>query len=263
MTHRVTDIIIYPIKGMAGISVEKAQAFAEGFQYDRRWMLIDQDLKFVTQRTKPIIALFETSLHNDQVGIRYRDQSFIFSSHDVIDEVIHTKVWDDHAITQAVSREADEWFSDLLDQKVKLVKLASQDSRKHHSSATNKSYPVNLADGYPYLVIGDESLRMLNEKLEVKVPMNRFRPNIVVTTSTAHEEDRWQAFKLGSTSFTNIKPCSRCTVVTIDQATAQVNNETLRVLNTYRKENNSVLFGTNVVCKVPGVVAVGDKVEFL
>jgi uncharacterized protein YcbX len=95
-----------------------------------------------------------------------------------------------------------------------------------------------------------------------KVPMNRFRPNIVVSSSVAHEEDEWGDFKVGSATFTNIKPCGRCNVITIDQATGIINNETLKILNTYRKKENSVLFGTNVVCNISGKVSVGDRIEF-
>ena len=259
MTHQITDIIIYPIKGLAGIHVDMALALEAGFESDRRWMLVDEEGKFITQRTKPQMALFNQSILNDTLTISFNKASFSFEIKSVSNDLLKTKVWDDVADTVVVSKEANEWFSDQLSQKVRLVKIASDCSRYHHSKTTNKEYPVSLADGYPYLLVGSSSLELLNEKLTNTVSMNRFRPNIVLTTSSAHEEDDWQQFNIGSAAFANIKPCGRCNVITIDQSNAKIDTEPLKVLNNYRKKDNSVLFGTNMMCTKEGVVTVGDE----
>lgn len=263
MIHQIQDIIIYPIKGMAGIHLRDANALPTGFENDRRWMLLDQNNDFITQRTQPNMALFQQGIMDGLLSVTYDGATFSFPLDEVSDVNIETKVWDDIAMTQVVSHLAGEWFSEQLGQKATLVKISNENARLHHSSATDTSYPVSLADGYPYLIIGEESLKLLNEKMSEKVPMNRFRPNIVVSTSIAHEEDAWRDFKIGSASFTNIKPCGRCNVITIEQSTGKINNETLKILNTYRKKGNSVLFGTNVVCHISGKVSIGDTVEFL
>lgn len=263
MSHQIKDIIIYPIKGMSGIHLSEAKALPIGFEHDRRWMLIDQDKQFITQRSQPIISLFKQQICDDQLSVTYKDSTFSFLINEVSEAIIETKVWDDIALTQPVSKAADEWFSHQLGQNVKLVKISHENARLHYSSATDKNYPVSLADGYPYLIIGEESLRFLNEKMSESISMSRFRPNIVISSSIPHEEDDFKEFKIGSVTFVNIKPCGRCNVITIDQDTARTNNETLKVLNTYRKRANNVQFGTNVVCSVGGTICVGDTVEFL
>jgi uncharacterized protein len=262
MIHHVRDIIIYPIKGLAGIPLQEAKALPMGFENDRRWMLIDENNQFITQRTQPRMALFQQEVSDGLLSVTYNNSSFSFSMSEVSETLIQTKVWDDIATTQVVSHLANDWFSHQLGQKVRLVKIANDNARMHYSTIKDINFPVSLADGYPYLIVGEASLQLLNEKMSEKVQMNRFRPNIVVSSSVAHEEDEWGDFKVGSATFTNIKPCGRCIVITIEQTTGKINNETLKILNTYRKKDNSVLFGTNVVCNVPGKVSVGDKIEF-
>lgn len=263
MIHQITDIIIYPIKGLAGIHMDRALALEAGFDLDRRWMLVDEEGRFITQRTKPELALFKQNIFKDTLTISFYKASFSFEIKSVSADLLRTKVWDDLADTVVVSKEADEWFSDQLSLKVRLVKIASECSRYHHSKTTDKEYPVSLADGYPYLLVGSSSLELLNENLTHKVSMDRFRPNIVVTTSAAHEEDDWQQFSISSAAFANIKPCGRCNVITIDQSNAKIDTEPLKALNNYRKKDNSVLFGTNLVCIHPGTLKVGDSLQFL
>ena len=244
MMYTIKELVIYPIKGLAGISVEKANALPAGFEYDRRWMLIDEANKFVTQRTQPKMALFISEIKEGKLFVSYQDKSISFDLHETLnDEVIKTKVWDDDALVQLVSNDASAWFSEMLGQQVDLVRILDDNARIHHNSTKNIDIHVSLADGYPYLIAGTESLQYLNQKLSEPIEMNRFRPNIIVVTTEAHEEDTWNKIKIGSASFLNIKPCARCNVITINQ--------------------NSVLFGTNVMCTSDGIVSVGDSIIWI
>ena len=261
MMYTIKDLIIYPIKGLAGIYVEKAKALPAGFEYDRRWMLIDEAQKFVTQRTQPKMALFIPEIKDGEIIVSYQNNSISFYLHKTLNgDVIKTKVWDDDVLVQQVSKDASAWFSEMLGQQVDLVRILDDKARIHHNSTKNIDIHVSLADGYPYLVIGTSSLQYLNQKLASPIEMNRFRPNLVVETTEAHEEDTWNKIQIGSASFLNIKPCARCNVITINQKDATIQNEVLKVLNTYRKEGNSVLFGTNVMCTSEGIVSVGDSI---
>lgn len=263
MMYTIKALIIYPIKGLAGISVYTANALHAGFEYDRRWMLIDEEQKFVTQRTQPKMALFIPEIKAGKIFISYQESSISFNLNDILsNEVINTKVWDDEALVQLVSQEASSWFSEIMGKKVNLVRILDDKARIHHNSTKNIDIYVSLADGYPYLMIGTESLQHLNKKLSIPIEMNRFRPNIILETEVAHEEDRWNAIQIGSAGFQNIKPCARCNVITIDQQDGTVNNEVLRVLTTYRKEGNKVLFGTNAICTFEGIVSVGDHIIY-
>jgi uncharacterized protein len=259
--YTVKDIIIYPIKGLGGIHTQEWLALEAGFQYDRRWMIVDEHHQFVTQRSLPQMALFSQKIHGDNLEVTYNNESLEISVHECTNEIITTKVWDDEAVTVACSSYTAEWFSEMLKKKVKLVKILNEHSRKHMVKATGKTVEVSLADGYPYLVVSEQSLHLLNEKMSYPVKMDRFRPNIVVTADFAHHEDKWKGMQIGQTVFENIKPCGRCNVITIDQQSAEINTEPLKLLNQYRKVGNSVNFGTNMVCLKEGMVHIGDKIS--
>lgn len=259
---QVKDIIIYPVKSMRGISLPKANAMKSGFQYDRRWMLIDEKNQFLTQRQIPEMALFQTSIADDHLVINRNQESLTVGLEECTHQVIQTQVWDDIASTIAVSRKADIWLSDMLGYKVRLVKIINETGRWHHNKNYDITLPVSLADGYPYLIAGTSSLDLLNRKLNTPVPMNRFRPNIVIDTNTPHEEDTWNEVKIGPVTMKNMKPCGRCQVITIDQETAEINNAPLKTLNQYRKSENNVLFGTNMMCTAEGMIQIGDEVIF-
>lgn len=259
MSYLITELNIYPVKSLGGISVSQANAMFAGFQYDRRWMLLDQDYKFITQREIPQLALFRPAFDDDSLMINYQDEQLKIGTDQSTSEKISTLVWDDLAETVMVGNEANDWFSDMLGRKVMMVKIQSEAGRMHHNKNRDINISVSLADGYPYLVVGSASLDLLNSKLIKQVPMNRFRPNIVLSTQIAHEEDTWANCKTGDVNFLNMKPCGRCNIVTIDQSSAVVNNESLNVLNSYRKSGNSVLFGTNMMCTNEGVIRVGDE----
>jgi uncharacterized protein YcbX len=255
----VKELWIYPVKSMGGISMSEAKALRAGFEYDRRWMLLDHENKFITQRQVPELALFKTSISDGQLTLTYNNHSYHIRVDEHTSENINTNVWEDDASTMRVSPLVDEWLGDALKMKVRLVKICNEQSRIHHNKNHDIHLPVSLADGYPYLVAGTASLDLLNNKLDAPIQMSRFRPNIVVVTTEAHEEDIWKECKTGTAEFLNMKPCGRCTMITIDQNTAQINNEPLKILNQYRKSLNSVLFGTNMMCTKEGLVTVGDE----
>lgn len=259
---RVKELYIYPVKSMGGIKVAKALAMKAGFEHDRRWMLIDRENKFVTQRQLPQLALFKTNIADNHLTISYESHEFAIGLDETDTEVINTQVWDDEAKVKRVNQLADEWLSDMLKTKLGIVKIYDEKSRNHHNKTHDICLPVSLADGYPYLVAGTESLNHLNSQLSQPIDMSRFRPNIVIETQTPHEEDHWTYCKMGELVFQNLKPCGRCQIITIDQKTAVINNEPLKVLNQYRKASNSVLFGTNMVCESEGMLYEGNDISF-
>ncbi len=161
-----------------------------------------------------------------------------------------------------VSAEANAWFSRLLELNCRLVFMPPDVHRPVDSKYAHAQEPVSFADSYPYLLIGQESLRNLNMRLTEPVPMNRFRPNLVFSGGEAFSEDTWQKFRIGNQSFEAVKPCARCVLTTIDQQTAEKGPEPLRTLATYRLKNNKVLFGQNVLPRSDArYIQVGDRIE--
>ncbi|MEN2399582.1 MOSC N-terminal beta barrel domain-containing protein [Flavobacterium sp. MC2016-06] len=262
MSHIVKEIYIYPIKSLAGISCKQASAEEMGFENDRRWMLINAEKLHVTQREYPIMSQFYPQILDGKIQITFQDQKHEFSIDEHLDIPIETKVWDDKSEVVEVSKASSEWFSKHLGFECKLVKIIKNGDRKHESSRLKETFNVSLADGYPYLLIGTESLDFLNEKLDDKISILRFRPNIVVSSKIAHEEDNFDTFKIGEVDFKNVKPCGRCIMVNNDPQKGIIKKEPLKTLSKYRNVNNSVLFGTNIVALNKGIISVGDEIAF-
>jgi uncharacterized protein YcbX len=258
-SYTVTELYIYPIKSLAGIRVESAKAEEMGFENDRRWMLINDENRFITQRNHPVLSQFFPKIKENSIEILYLDKKHEFSIRESLNEPIFSKVWDDETTVFEVNVTTSKWFSEILGFGCKLVKIGE---RNHTSIQLNKSLNVSLADGYPYLLIGSESLNFLNEKLEEKITVQRFRPNIVIRTAVAHEEDSLTLFQIGAIKFQNAKPCSRCIMVNNNPENGITNKEPLRSLSQYRKVDNSVFFGTNLICLNEGEIKVGDELVF-
>ena len=262
MNYVVAELYIYPIKSLAGIAVQSAKAEEMGFENDRRWMLIDEENQFITQREHPNLSQFYPKIKEDKIEIVHHDSTHEFLIAESLNEPIFSKVWDDDSKVVEVNKATSKWFSKALGFTCKLVKIINKGDRKHNSSRLNQTLNVSLADGYPYLLIGSESLDSLNEKLEEKITIKRFRPNIVVSTVVAHEEDFFGAFQIGNVKFQNAKPCGRCVIVNNNPMTGIVLKEPLKTLSTYRTSNNNVFFGTNILCLNEGIIVVGDALRF-
>lgn len=262
MKYSVKDLYIYPIKSLAGIRVESAKAEEMGFENDRRWMLVDDNNQFITQRNHPDLSQFYPAIKEDKIQISHHDHKHEFSISESLDEPIFSKVWDDESKVAEVNKATSKWFSEALGFTCKLVKISNKGDRNHKSTKLDKTLNVSLADGYPYLLVGSESLDLLNEKLQEKITIKRFRPNIVISTELAHEEDSFDAFQIGNVKFQNAKPCGRCIMINNNPMTGIMLKEPLKTLSTYRKVDNSVLFGTNIFCLNEGIIAVGDALVF-
>lgn len=260
--HVVKEIYIYPIKSLAGISCESAFAQEMGFENDRRWMLIDAENQMITQREHRIMSQFYPQISDGKISITFQDHKHEFSIDEHLENPIEVNVWSDKSEVVEVNHAASKWFSQHLGFECKLVKIIKNGDRKHESSRLKETFNVSLADGYPYLLIGSKSLDFLNDKLEDKITVLRFRPNIVVTSVNPHEEDDFKTFSIGEVQFKNVKPCGRCIMVNNDPQNGRLKKEPLKTLSKYRNVDNSVLFGTNIVSLNSGNIKVGDALIF-
>ncbi len=259
----LSEIWIYPIKSLGGISVREAIVEERGLQYDRRWMLVEAGGKFITQRKVHEMALIDVALGENGLQVIHRsfaDDPLFIPFEPITKEPIQVQVWEDEVAAMTVSDEADCWFSKYLHRAVRLVKMPEETTRLVDPHYAPNGEAVSFADGYPLLVIGQASLDELNTRLPEPVSMRRFRPSVVVTGTPPFAEDAWENIKIGSAHFAAVKPCARCVLITIDPATGQTSPEPLKTLGTYRKANGKVLFGMNLLAR-PGRIAVGDRVE--
>ena len=170
------------------------------------------------------------------------------------------RVWNDRCPATWLGERAARWFSDFLGTACGLVHMAGDTVRPADPRYASSGTRVSFADAFPFLLISEESLNDLNRRLPEPLPMNRFRPNLVVAGAQPYEEDEWSRIEIGGIGFRIVKPCARCIVTTTDQATAAVGKEPLRTLARYRKVRGKVMFGQNALHEAVGRLAVGDRV---
>lgn len=267
---KLSEIWVYPVKSLGGISLQKSKVTDRGLELDRRWLLIDEDSRFLSQRENPKLALFRPEVAGDNLRITHKE---LLESIDVplladfTDETtkIEVTVWEDTIVAFEVNPVISEWFTRLLKFSVRLVYMPDASERKVDPDyAISGEEITSFADAYPFLIIGQSSLDDLNERLEVKVPMNRFRPNFVFTNGAAFEEDFWREFTIGNLSFVGVKRCDRCLITTVDQEKGIFSGKNpLKTLAKYRNFGNKVLFGQNVIGLGLGTVSIGDKIQVL
>lgn len=273
-SYTLSEIWIYPVKSLGGIRLQESFATERGLQYDRRWMLIDIQNRFLSQRELPEMALILPEIveeNGNLIALKFShklDGSKSYFLHDPTfshkeSKKILATVWDDTVQVIEVEDDVNNWLSDTLGQKCKLVFMPNEAHRK-----VDKKYAItgqevtSLSDGYPFLIIGEESLKLLNSKLEEQVPINRFRPNFVFKGGEPHDEDLWGEFFINDVQFFGVKNCARCPVPNIDQATALQSKEPIKTLSQYRKFNKKVYFGQNLLIGKTGKVSVGDIISF-
>ncbi len=264
----LSEIWIYPIKSLGGISVKEAIAERRGLRYDRRWMLVDDNGRFVSQREIPNMALLGTATEPPFLTVFWKSnphkkvQIPLEIAPDLLPK-IDVQVWDDHCIGLVLSDEINQWFSTNLGQNLRLVLMPETDHRPADERYSPPGHQVSFADGFPYLIIGQASLDELNSRLDHPLPMNRFRPNFVFTGGQPFEEDFWGQFSINDQPFQGVKPCARCSITTTDQETAERAAEPIKTLATYRKFENQILFGQNVLWLGEGgdLVRVGDLIR--
>jgi hypothetical protein len=259
----LSEIYIYPIKSLGGISVDSAIAEERGLKYDRRYLLVDENALFMTQRDFPRLALLKLSFSEKGFKVlnTQDDSHTIIPFESDSKENISVTIWDDVCKAVKLGNNFDDWFSNAIGKKCSLVYMPDNEKRIVEKKYINDEQIVSFADAYPYLIVGQSSLDDLNERLENPIPINRFRTNFVFTGGNPFEEDNWKDFRIADVNFKAVKPCARCVITTTNQDTAERSSEPLKALSSYRKIDNKVMFGMNVVCFNNGYVSVGDKIH--
>ena len=264
---QISEINIYPIKSLKGISLNEAIVEDRGLRHDRRWMLIDTNKRFLTQREVPAMARVALESSENGFVARVGNESLEVPFSPATEEYCSAKIWSSSVRSEIYPDEVNDWFSKAIGTECRLVAMPEGAHR-----AVNPFYAVrrfkdtvSFADGYPFMLIGQASLDDLNSRLREPVPMNRFRPNFVVTGTEAFAEDKWRIIRIGSTVFHVVKPSERCVLTTVDQTLGEkTGKEPLRTLSIFRTIRGKVLFGENLIAENAGdSIKVGDKLEVL
>jgi MOSC domain-containing protein len=264
----LASIHIYPMKGCRAIDLSESAVEPWGLAGDRRWLLVDADFRFVSQREHASLARLVVR-HGPGAGITVSSDGYpsLSVAAPDLDEMLKVTVWSSTVAAAAAGPEADAWFSVFLGEPVRLVYLDDPTRRAVDPEFGAEGDVVSFADGYPLLLTNTGSLEQLGDWLvaagEKPVPMNRFRPNVVVRGFDPWAEDAWRRIRIGSVSFRVAKPCGRCVVTTTDQMTGERGSQPLRILGAKRRFGKSLVFGQNVIPNAPGVIRVGDPVKIM
>lgn len=264
--YTISQLFIYPVKSLGCFEVSSAQLTDRGFQYDRRWMLVDADNRFITQREYPQMSLLQTAIKDDLLVIYHKNNTDDTLSLPVNPETgiaCKVRVWNDECVAVYISEVADEWLSNKLSVSCRLVYMPDSERRKVDVQYAFNNEITGFADAFPLLMIGRASLDDLNSRLEQPLPMNRFRPNIVFTGGQPYDEDTMEHVMVNGIDLYGVKLCARCAITTTDQTNAQRGKEPLKIFAGYRMKNNKVYFGQNMLHAKTGVINVGDEIEVI
>lgn len=283
----ISEINIYPIKSLRGISVESAIVEPRGLQYDRRWMLTTPDGMFLTQREFPRMATVAVRVESGELIVeseRAGEMRVPFEPDRGERKAV--TIWRSVCEGLIYNGAVSEWFSDAIGTDCRLVYMPDSSRRRINERFDRGGDIVSFADGYPLMLLGEASLGDLNARLEdadegvrVPLPMKRFRPNLVVTGSAPFAEDDWKQIRIGEAAFRSTKPCERCVITTVDPSRGEFDGkEPLKTLATFRRardvmparceplgvDSTALLFGQNLIVENPGaLVRLGDAVEVL
>jgi uncharacterized protein len=241
---QLQSIISYPIKSINGISLREAVVFEHGLHFDRNWMLVNAKDEFITRRSYPQLAQIRISESESHFQLIVNGHELLISKQSTDTETdIHSHVWDTPVVVKSASQEASQFFSDFLNEDVRLVHLPLPTQRLEKNKQTGQGIPSSLADSFPLLICGTASLQALNERLDYPASMDYFRPNLVIETITPFEEDSWNVLQVGDVMFEGVKKCGRCSMINVNPQTGEVRSDVMRGLASFRKDGNGVYFG--------------------
>lgn len=255
----------YPIKSCRGVDVGSSLLERMGLEHDRRMMVVTPEGRFITQREYPRLALVTPGLKEDTLTLRAPGFDELRIPICRTGTPWGVQIWRSKGVLSIdQGEEAAAWFSNWLGRPARLVHFA-----EGYRRSVSRDYAVTpddhtaFADGYPVLLISEASLADLNGRLEDPLPMNRFRPNLVIAGSEPFAEDGWKRIRIGGVELAVVKPCARCVVTTFDKETLEHSKEPLRTLAAYRKHPLGAIFGQNVIPLGEGRLEVGMRVEVL
>ncbi len=264
MMATVNQLWIYPIKSCGGISLTQVEVTLTGFKGDRQWMIVDREGNFLTQRTYPQLARVNVQLTATELILDFDHLPTFRLPTQQTGDLKAVTVWRSHVQAIDQGDAVALWFSEVLQIPCRLVRQSPDHIRAINPKfALWENQPVSFADGYPILLANTASLALLNQKLPQPIPMDRFRPNLVVATDDAFCEDDWQRLSIDDLELVQAKPCDRCIITTTDQQTGDRHpqKEPLRTLQTFRyAKDKGILFGINLMPTSIGAIAIGDRV---
>jgi len=259
----LSALTIYPVKSCAGIPLQRARLDRFGLEGDRRWMLVDAAGRFITQREHAGLALIRTRWDGTSLTLARGAEQCLVALPGEQALLRSVSVWGDSVVARDAGDHAARWLQAHAGLACRLVFMPEATRREVDKRYARRGETVGFADGFPLLLISQASLDDLNGRLAQPVPMDRFRPNLVVSGCAAFAEDSWQRIRIGAVAFDVAKPCARCVVPSIDQQSGRRDPAINRVLAGFRRRDGAIYFGQNLLHDGSGALRLGDEVEVL
>jgi len=241
----LSEIILYPLKSASEIYLENSFLEQRGLVHDRRWMVVDNTARFISQRTSPEMALLKTEIVDLTLKINAPGMAELklpLYQTEGIPQMV--EIWGERCEALAADEKAEIWISDYLGKKCNFVFMPDNTNRQVDQEYAIGKNQVAFSDGFPLLLISESSLYDLNSRVPEEITMKRFRPNLVVKNTVPYQEDNWNTIRIGDCELQIVKPCSRCLLTTIDPETGEFSGkEPLKTLAKYRKFKGEVVFG--------------------
>lgn len=259
----VSSLSVYPVKSCREVGMTRSHVEAFGLSNDRRWMVVDEKGVMLTQRKIAKMCLIQPEIKEDGLVLNTSGIECLYVEKPLANKITKVKIWTDYCQVYDAGDKAASWLSYVLSTKCRLVYFPDDEFRQVDINYANKGDKTAFSDGFPLLLISQGSLDDLNQRLSVPVTMSRFRPNIVVNGCQPFAEDSWRKIRIGEIDYRVVKPCSRCVIPTINIETAEREKEPIKTLGSYRKRDNKIFFGQNVIADENGKIEVGMSVEIL
>lgn len=262
----VSQLNLYPLKSARGYGVQQYSLDARGPQWDRRWMLVDNDGKFLTQRQLPVMTQLIARFDDNELQIAAPDMPELVIPQfywEMIKKTQAVTIWRDTVQAKVAEGHVNAWFSQVIKQPCKLAYMPEGTRRLVDPAYAKSGEITGFSDGFPLLLTTEASLALLGEWLGETLDMMRFRPNIVISGNTAFAEDSWKRLRVGNVELEVAKPCSRCAIPTLDPFTGERNPAVFVMLKAHRSRDGEVYFGQNLLPRGRGELRVGDIVEVL
>jgi len=258
------SIYTYPVKSCRGIRITHSKIDSWGLKWDRKWMLVDGNGNFLTQREYPKLAVVKPSINDEQLMLEAPDKTPLRIDKEPPTKRVKVSIWGDRVRAGEEGGEASDWFSDLIGERCRLVRRLSRHERELKQNPNRQDVTVGFADTHPFLLINKQSVETLNQYLDRPVSPDRFRANFIVNNLESFQEDYWSQIQIGEVKFDVVRSKPRCRVITVDQKSGQEDSpQPLSVLSQKRKGKEGVLFGRELVHHSPGTIKETDQITVL
>lgn len=265
---QISGLYTYPVKSLGGVALTEARVGPRGLAYDRQWMLADRNGLFLSQRKVPEMALIQPRLEPAQLVFTHRRGTApplsVPLQPPAPEKRLRARVWQDEMEALAYPEAVNDWFRGLLGVYCQLVYFPGQQIRPVTKGNGHEGAHTAFADSCPLLITGEAALEDLNKRLEQPISMDRFRPNIVFKGGQPYEEEQWREFTIGEQALRGLLPCTRCSMINVNQVSAEVNTAPLAALAKYRKGREGITFGLHATLPAgaaPITLKIGDEVS--